>query len=74
MHCYLVAIAYILHKTPHVFPVIGGPKVEQMFASIKGLEICLSSEHISYLKSAVIYDPAHLPNVNTRLSWFVSIR
>ncbi|KAG8220294.1 dimethylaniline monooxygenase [Butyriboletus roseoflavus] len=59
-----VVIAYISHKTPYVFPVIGGPKVKQLFASIKGLEICLSPEQISYLESAVVYEPARLPDGN----------
>ncbi|KAF8550956.1 Aldo/keto reductase [Imleria badia] len=58
-HISTVAIAYILHKTPHVFPLIGGSKVEQLFAHIKGLEICLSLEQISCIESAVVYEPAH---------------
>lgn len=49
----------MLHKTPHVFPIICRATVEQLFASIKGLEIRLSSEQISYLESAVVYEPVH---------------
>ncbi|KAG8221203.1 hypothetical protein J3R82DRAFT_2777 [Butyriboletus roseoflavus] len=57
-----VVITYISHKIPYVSPVIGRLKVKQVFASIKGLEICLSPEQISYLESAVAHEPARLPD------------
>lgn len=52
----VVAIAYLLHKAPFVFPIIGGRKVEHLLANIEALEIALSTEQISYLESIVPFD------------------
>ncbi|PBK87966.1 Aldo/keto reductase [Armillaria gallica] len=52
-----VAIAYVMHKTPYVFPIIGGRKVEHLEANLKALDISLSKEHIEYLESTVPFDP-----------------
>ncbi|KAF9265936.1 hypothetical protein L218DRAFT_986102 [Marasmius fiardii PR-910] len=35
-----VAIAYVIQKTTHVFPVIGGRKVEQLKQNVEALDIC----------------------------------
>ncbi|KAG9315934.1 NADP-dependent oxidoreductase domain-containing protein [Chiua virens] len=56
-HLTAVAIAYVMQKTPYVFPVIGGRKVEQLEANLEALEIALTPEHIKYLESAVPFDP-----------------
>ncbi|PBK64734.1 Aldo/keto reductase [Armillaria solidipes] len=52
-----VAIAYVMHKTPYVFPIIGGRKVEHLEANLKALDISLSKEQIAYLESTVPFDP-----------------
>ncbi|PBK88006.1 Aldo/keto reductase [Armillaria gallica] len=52
-----VAIAYVMHKTPNVFPIIGGRKVEHLKANIEALDISLSKEQIEYLDGAVPFDP-----------------
>ncbi|THU99485.1 Aldo/keto reductase [Dendrothele bispora CBS 962.96] len=46
-----VALAYAMHKTPYVFPIIGGRKVEQLDQNIEGLGIALTPEQIKYLES-----------------------
>ncbi|KAF5362670.1 hypothetical protein D9758_009637 [Tetrapyrgos nigripes] len=46
-----VALAYVLHKTPYVFPVIGGRRVEQLEQNIEGLNIALTEEQIKFLES-----------------------
>lgn len=51
-----VAIAYIMHKTPYVFPIIGGRKVEHLLANIEALELSLTAEHIKSLESANEFD------------------
>jgi aryl-alcohol dehydrogenase-like predicted oxidoreductase len=38
-HITAVAIAYLMHKTPYVFPIIGGRKVEQLEANLESLAI-----------------------------------
>lgn len=56
-HITAVAIAYVLQKTPYVFPIIGGRKIEHLNANIDALRISLSPEQISYLESIIPFDP-----------------
>ncbi|KAG6844594.1 hypothetical protein H0H87_005610 [Tephrocybe sp. NHM501043] len=55
-HITAVAIAYVLQKTPYVFPLIGGRKVEHLLGNIEALDITLTSEQIFSLESAVDFD------------------
>ena len=59
---YAVAIAYVMHKAPYVFPIVGGRKVEHLLANIEALSISLSPEQIAYLESIVSFDPG-FPNL-----------
>ncbi|THU81634.1 arylalcohol dehydrogenase [Dendrothele bispora CBS 962.96] len=53
-----VALAYVMHKTPYVFPIVGGRKVEQLDQNIEGLGIALTPEQVKYLESeAPEFDP-----------------
>jgi len=52
-----VAIAYVMQKTPFVFPIIGGRKIEQLMDNLKALEISLSPEHIAFIDSAQPFVP-----------------
>jgi len=47
-----IAIAYLLQKTPYVFPLVGGRKVEYLQQNIKALEISLSPEQIQRIEGA----------------------
>jgi aryl-alcohol dehydrogenase-like predicted oxidoreductase len=38
-HITAVAIAYLMQKTPYVFPIIGGRKVEQLEANMESRSI-----------------------------------
>ncbi|KAG7086751.1 hypothetical protein E1B28_002683 [Marasmius oreades] len=51
-----VAIAYVMQKTTHVFPLIGGRKVEQLEQNLEALDITLSPEQIKFLESQVPFD------------------
>ncbi|KIK71549.1 hypothetical protein GYMLUDRAFT_33752 [Collybiopsis luxurians FD-317 M1] len=51
-----VAIAYVMQKTPYVFPLIGGRKVENLVANLEALDISLSDEQIKELESALPFD------------------
>ena len=53
---FIVALAYHLQKTPYVFPIIGGRKVEHLKANIEGLTITLSPEQVKYLESVIPFD------------------
>jgi aryl-alcohol dehydrogenase-like predicted oxidoreductase len=59
-----VALAYVMHKFPFVYPIIGGRKVEHLQANIEALKISLSEEQIKTLESALPLDPG-FPN------WFI---
>jgi aryl-alcohol dehydrogenase-like predicted oxidoreductase len=51
-----VAIAYVMHKTPYVFPIIGGRKVEHLSANLEALDISLSDEQIKFLEAVEPFD------------------
>jgi len=51
-----VAIAYVMHKAPYVFPIIGGRKVAQLEDNIKALSISLKPEEITYLEEQIPFD------------------
>jgi len=55
-HITSVAIAYVMHKAPYVFPIIGCRKFEQLQANIESLDISLTDEQIKELESAVEFD------------------
>ncbi|KAG5219944.1 Aldo/keto reductase [Salix suchowensis] len=57
----IVAIAYLMHKTPYVFPIIGGRKVEHFYANMEALDITISDEQIKELESVLPFDPG-FPN------------
>ena len=56
-----VAIAYVMQKTTHVFPIIGGRKVEHLMANIEALSIALSEEQIKELEAVMPFSPG-FPN------------
>lgn len=56
-HISAVAIAYVMQKTPYVFPIIGGRKIEHLMANIEALKISLSHEQIQYIESVLPFDP-----------------
>ncbi|KAJ3818690.1 NADP-dependent oxidoreductase domain-containing protein [Lentinula raphanica] len=58
-----VAIAYVMQKTPYVFPIIGGRKIEQLEENIKALDIWLSEEQMSFLEGVLSFDPGFPHNM-----------
>jgi hypothetical protein len=56
-----VALAYVMSKTPNVFPLVGGRKVEHLQSNIKSLEIKLSQKQIEELEAATSFEPG-FPN------------
>ncbi|KAF4620687.1 hypothetical protein D9613_000769 [Agrocybe pediades] len=60
-HITSVAIAYLMHKTIYVFPIVGGRKVEHLLANMEALSLSLTEEHIKYLEGVVEFDPG-FPN------------
>ncbi|KAJ7591776.1 Aldo/keto reductase [Mycena floridula] len=58
-----VAIAYLMHKAPYVFPLIGGRKVEHLMENIKALDVSLSPSQIEYLESVKLFEPGFPHNI-----------
>ncbi|KAJ7071731.1 Aldo/keto reductase [Mycena belliarum] len=52
-----VAIAYVMHKVPYCFPIVGGRKIEHLDSNIEALDISLSNEQIVFLESILPFDP-----------------
>lgn len=61
-HVSAVAIAYVMQKTPFVFPIIGGRKVEHLTANLDSLEIALTDEHIKKIEGVIDFDPGFPAN------------
>jgi hypothetical protein len=51
-----IAQAYVMHKAPYVFPIIGGRNIDHLRGNIDALSISLSSEDIQEIESAVPFD------------------
>ncbi|CAK1358509.1 unnamed protein product [Cercospora beticola] len=47
-----VALAYVMQKTPNVFPIVGGRKIEHLKGNIEALGLKLSQEDIDEIESA----------------------
>ena len=48
-----VAIAYVMHKAPYIFPIIGGRKVEHFNANLEALDISLTPDQMKFLDEIV---------------------
>jgi hypothetical protein len=51
-----IALAYVMHKTPYVFPIVGGRKVEHLKANVEALTIELSDQDIQEIEGALPFD------------------
>ncbi|KXS97483.1 hypothetical protein AC578_9076 [Pseudocercospora eumusae] len=47
-----VALAYVLHKAPYVFPILGGRKVSHLKSNIEALRLRLTPKDIDDIESA----------------------
>lgn len=52
-----VALAYVLQKTPYVFPIVGARKVEHIKGVVPAVGITLTTEEIEKIESAYTFDP-----------------
>lgn len=65
-----VAMAYVMQKTPYVFPIIGGRKLEHLKDNIEALSVQLSDEDIEAIEKANDFD-AGFPHTFLSGSTFV---
>lgn len=51
-----VALAYVMHKTPYVFPIVGGRKVDHLKGNIEALSLELSDDDMKEIEEATPFD------------------
>lgn len=51
-----VALAYVMHKAPYVFPICGGRKVEHLRGNIEALGLQLSEKDMEEIEQAYPFD------------------
>lgn len=51
-----VALAYVLHKAPYVFPIVGGRNIKHLKGNIEALSLKLTKEDIATIESATPFD------------------
>ncbi|KAF5326547.1 hypothetical protein D9611_000236 [Ephemerocybe angulata] len=69
-----VAIAYLMQKTPFVFPLIGGRKVEHLHDNIQALNISLTPQQIEYIESVTPFDlgfPGTMIGTGNTIPWLM---
>ena len=47
-----LALAYVMHKFPYVYPIVGGRKIDHLKGNIEALEVELSEEEIEEIDGA----------------------
>lgn len=52
-----IALAYVMQKTPYVFPIVGGRKVDHIQGSIDALAVQLSDQDIKDIEEGYNFDP-----------------
>jgi aryl-alcohol dehydrogenase-like predicted oxidoreductase len=57
-----------MQKTTHVFPILGGRKVEQLMQNIEALDIALTPEQIAFIESVIAFDPGFPNNMMVRVA------
>jgi len=70
-----VALAYVMHKTPNVFPIIGGSKVEYLQGNIEALSLKLSAEDIAEIEGAAPFDlgfPTNMISSDPSKNWLLA--
>lgn len=51
-----IALAYVMHKTPYVFPIVGGRKIEHLKGNVEALGVKLSQEEIDEIEDSDEFD------------------
>jgi aryl-alcohol dehydrogenase-like predicted oxidoreductase len=64
VHMTSIALAYVMHKRPYVFPVIGCRKVEHVRANMDGLKVELTARDMELIENAGEFDIGFPMNFN----------
>ncbi|KAF2477054.1 norsolorinic acid reductase [Lindgomyces ingoldianus] len=65
-----VALAYVMHKAPYTFPIVGGRKVEHLKSNIEALGLRLTDEDMNEIDSAYGFEigfPHNLLNPENKM-------
>ena len=57
-----IALVYVMHKAPYVFPVVGGRKVDYLKGNIEALSLELSKADMDEIEGAAEFDQGFLLN------------
>ncbi|KAG0650620.1 Norsolorinic acid reductase A [Hyphodiscus hymeniophilus] len=71
-----VALAYVMQKTPYVFPVVGGRKVEHLKGNIEALSLVLSDDDVKAIEDAIPFDigfPGNFLGKDASSSWMNAV-
>ena len=68
-----VAIAYVMQKTPYVFPIIGGRKVSHLHSNIAALDVELSDAQIRKIEDAAPFRKGAMYEVFVRICNSITI-
>jgi aryl-alcohol dehydrogenase-like predicted oxidoreductase len=68
-----VALAYVMQKTPYVFPIVGGRKLEHLKGNIAGLSIDLTESDMKDIEEANSFDIGFPMNFLGGASEFCSV-
>ena len=52
-----IALAYVMHSAPYVFPIVGGRKVEHLKGNIEALKINLTAEEMEEIRKDSQWSP-----------------
>ncbi|KAF9690930.1 hypothetical protein EKO04_011113 [Ascochyta lentis] len=76
-----VALAYVMHKSPYVFPIVGGRKVEHLEGNIAALGLRLDEEEMDKIDDAYGFEigfphdflgPANKSVLGPQDGWFIN--
>ena len=51
-----IALAYVMHKAPYVFPIVGGRKIEHLKGNIEALGLELTDQEMEEIDNAAPFD------------------
>lgn len=72
-----VALAYVMHKAPYVFPICGGRTTEQLDGNVAALAVELSDEDIKEIEGAAEFDlgfPFCMVGRRAEENWLMNMR
>ena len=70
-----MALAYVMHKAPYIFPICGGRKIDHLKGNIEALGLELSEEEMKEIEDAAPFDlgfPFKLIGARAEDNWLMN--